>query len=195
MKYGNVTRGFHCGQGSLLLEMEQDREKTFQNPDFLQTTILTPTPSRHPQEATASSRSRAKDTRSLPSAILSMGFPKDQGKVKDAGEERRSKHPSEGSEATPSTLAQQRENGLNPKWVWLFGFSNFCLPPSDVFSSFQVLPYNFTARFSCPALERWTATPALHITHALFRKLQPQQFIWAQTTYEPMIHLSAHRCH
>lgn len=48
-------------------------------------------------------------------------------KTKSKVQERdRSKNP-EGSEAT-STVAQQRETGLNPKWVWLFGFSNFCLP-------------------------------------------------------------------
>lgn len=70
---------------------------------------------------------RAKDALSFPSAILSVGLPKAQGKVKGTGEEERSKHPLR-AQATPSTPAQQGESGLNPKWVWLFRFPNYCLP-------------------------------------------------------------------
>lgn len=70
---------------------------------------------------------RAKDALSFPSAILSVGLPKAQGKVKGTGEEERSKHPLS-AQATPSTPAQQGESGLNPKWVWLFRFPNYCLP-------------------------------------------------------------------
>lgn len=128
---------------------------------------------------------RAKDALSLPSAILSVGLPKAQGKVKGTGEEERPKHPLR-AQATPSTLAQQGESGLNPKWVWLFRFSNHCLPPPEVSSNSQVLPNSLTPpphpQFSSSALERPTASP---LFHALVKKLWPQQFIWAQTISRP----------
>lgn len=148
--------------------MEQDKEKPLQEPDSVQTTILTPTAGKH-----------------SPGGTEKRFKPKAQGKGKGTGEEERSKHPLR-AQATPSTLAQQGESGLNPKWVWLFRFSNDCLPPPEVSSSSQVLPHSLTPlphpRFSGSALERPTASP---LSHALVKKLWPQQFIWAQTISRP----------
>lgn len=88
-----------CDQGLLLWSGittagdRQDKEKPLQNPDCLQTTILNPIPSKHPQDLQRKgSRSRAKDALLFPSAILSVHLPKAQGKVKGTGEER-FKHP------------------------------------------------------------------------------------------------------
>lgn len=133
-------------KGSPPLEMGQDEEKPLQEPDSVQTTILTPTPSKHSPGGTEKRfkpRSQGRPVISSCHPFCGSAQAQAQGKVKGTGEEERSKHPLR-AQATPSTLAQQGESGLNPKWVGLFRFSNYCVPPPDVSSSSHVLPDSLT---------------------------------------------------
>lgn len=169
-----------------LLEAKQDKEKPLQNSDYLQTTILSPIPCKHPQRQQQKvqfqeprmpcyfplpsflcvcprAKSSVQERKGGPSIQLSLrsglrGYPLNTG-------------PAEGDRI-------ESKIGLA---LWLF---KLCPPPLEVSSSSQALHYPVHRPSSAACPETPPTSPAPHITHTLFKKLGSQQFLWAQTISE-----------
>lgn len=139
---------------------------------------------RHPQEATEKgASSRAKDALSflLPSFLWVSRRPRAKSKVQKKEDPSTS---SERSEAAPQH-GPVRETEVNPTWVWLLGFSNFCLPSPDVsprskFCSTTSLP----GSAALPWKDGPPPSPPSHRPCSLPEMMAPT-YIWAQAILEP----------
>lgn len=153
----------------------------------------------HKEAQQKGSRPRAKDALSFPSAILSVGLPKAQGKVKGAGKER-SEHPLRAQRPPPQHWPGRGRLDWIQNGCGSSGFQTTTITTITTTGYLLQLPKSAlrphpTPQFSCSALERPTASP-LHTSPVLsLRNYGPNSLPGLSPFPNLMVCLSAHSCH